>query len=87
MIFFGNTVILGGNGSIPWYSRDERAVGNQEGLYLVTLGDGLTCYFIIRSNVFLACQTHLVQLELLVRDATEVQFCDYVLFRFEQMVI
>ena len=83
MIFFGNTVILGGNGSIPCYSRDERAVGNQEGLHLVTLGDGLTCYFVVRFNLFLVCQTHLVQPELLVGDATGVQFGDCVLFRFE----
>ena len=76
MIFFCNTVVLDGNWSIPWYSRDERAVGNQEGLHLVMLGDGLTCYFIVRFNVFLACQTHLVQPELLVRDATGMQFGD-----------
>ena len=70
LFFIGHTVILGGNGSTPWYDRDGRAVGDQEGLYLVTLGDGLTCYFVIRFNIFLVCQTHLVQLELLVGDAT-----------------
>ena len=87
LFFIGDTVILGGNGSIPWYARDERDVGDKEGLHLVTLGDGLTCYFVVRFNVFLACQTHLLQLELLVGDATRVQFGDCVLFRFEQMVI
>ena len=87
LFFIGNTVILGGNGSIPWYGRDERAVSNQEGLHLVTLGDGLTCYFVVRFNIFFACQTHLVQSELLVRDATGMQFGDCVFFRFEQSVI
>ena len=62
MLFFvGDTIILGNNGSIPWDDKDEWAVGDQEGLHLVTLGDGLTCYFVIRFNVFLVCQTHLVQ--------------------------
>ena len=50
-------------------------------------GDGLKCDFIVWFNIFLASQIRLVQPELLVRDATGVQFGDCVLFRFEQMVI
>ena len=71
MLFLvGDTIILGNNGSIPWSNRDDWAIGDQEGLHLVTLGNGLTSECIIRLNIFLACQTHLVQLELLVGDAT-----------------
>ena len=87
LFFIRDTIILGSNRSVPWGDWEERAVGDQEGLHLVTLGDGLTSYFIIRFNIFLACQTHLVQPELLVGDATGVQFGDCVLFRFEQLVI
>ena len=87
LFFIRDTIILGTNGSILWDGRDERAVGDQEGLHLVTLGDGLTSYFIIRFNVFLACQTHLVQPELLVGEATGMQFVDCVLFRFEQVLV
>ena len=60
LLFFGKTVILGSNGSIPWSSREKRAVGNQEGLHLVTQGDGLLCYFVVGLNIFLACWTHLM---------------------------
>ena len=74
LFFFGSTVILGSNGSIPWYSRDEKAVGNQEGLHQVILGDSLTYYFVVRLNVFLECQTHLIQPELLVGDAAGLEF-------------
>ena len=63
-------IVLGSNGSLPWGKRDEWIIGDQQGLHLVTLGDGLTCDCIVRFNIFLACQTHLVQSELLVGDAT-----------------
>ena len=53
LFFIGNTLILGSNRSIQRYGRDERAVGNEEGLHLVTLGDGLTRYFVIILNIFL----------------------------------
>lgn len=45
------------------------AVDNQEGLYLVMLRDGLPYVCVVRVNIFLACQTHLIQSELLVGDA------------------
>ena len=81
LFFIRDTVILGGDGSIPRNYRDQRAVGYQEGLHLVTHGDGLMGYFVIRFNVFLTYQTHLVQAELLIWDATGMQFGGCVLFR------
>ena len=86
VLFIRDTVTLSGNGFVPRNYRDQRIVGYQEGFPLVTHGDGLTGYFVIRFNVFLACQTYRVQLELLVGIATGMQFGDCVLFR-EQMVI
>ena len=65
-------VILGGSRSVLRNNRDQGAVGDQEGLHLITHGDGLTSYFVIRFNIFLTCQTPLVQSELLVRDAAGV---------------
>ena len=87
LFFISDTIILGCNRSISLGNWEKESAGGQEGLYLVTLGDGLTSYFIIGFNIFLACQTHFVQPELLVGDATEVQFSDCVLFIFEQSVI
>ena len=86
LYFIRDMVIVGGNGSVRWGNRDEGGVGDQEGLHLITHGDGLTRYFVIRFNLFLACQTQFVQPELLVGDATGMQVGDCVLFR-EQMVI
>ena len=80
LFFIRDTVILGSNGSIPKNYRDQGAVGYQEGLHLITYGDNPTSYFVFRVNIVLACLTNLVQPELLVGNATEIQFGDCVLF-------
>lgn len=67
-------IILGDDRSVPKGNMDKGAVGDQEGFYLITHGDGLTCYIEVKFNVFLTCQTHLVQPKLLMGDATGVQF-------------
>mmetsp|Transcript_64384 Transcript_64384/g.74129 ORF Transcript_64384/g.74129 Transcript_64384/m.74129 type:complete len:153 (-) Transcript_64384:403-861(-) len=71
------TIILGSNGSIPWDDRAEWAVGDQEGLHLVTHGDGLTSNCIVRFNIFLVNQTYRIQPEFLVGDATGLEFGNY----------
>ena len=87
LFFISNTIVLGGNGSIS-FGRWEKGSGDAKECFdLVTLGGGLTSDFIIRFNIFLACQTHLLQPKLLVGDAHGVQFGECVLFGFEQTVI
>ena len=66
LFFFQNLIVLSSNGSLPGYNGNEWVVSNQEGLYLVALGDSQTCNCIVRFNIFLASQTQLVQQELLV---------------------
>ena len=55
LIFIRNTIVLDRNGSLLRDNREEWAVGGQEGLHLVTHGDGLASNCIVRFNVFLAC--------------------------------
>ena len=70
LFFISDTIILGCNRSFSLGNWEKGSAGGQEGLHLITLGVGLTSYFIIRFNIFLVCQTHFLQPELLVDDAT-----------------
>ena len=70
LFFIQNTIALSGNRSLPGDNREEGTVSDKERLHLVTHGDGLTYVCIVRINIFLAYQTHLIQLELLIGDAT-----------------
>ena len=79
-------IVLDCNESLPGDDREKWAVGDQKELHLVTHGDGLTSNCIVRFNVFLECQTYLVQPELFVGDATGLEFGNCILFR-KQMVV
>ena len=54
LFFIRDTIVLDSKGFLPWDNRGEWAVGDQEGLHLVTHGDGLTSNRIVRFKVFLA---------------------------------
>ena len=53
---------------------------------LIALGDSLMSDCIVRFNIFLASQTHLVQPELLVSDAAGLEFGECIRWR-EQPVV
>jgi len=75
--FIRDTIVLDSNGSFPRDDRETWAVGDQEGLHLVTHGDGLTSNCIVRFNIFLVNQTYRIQPEFLVGDATGLEFGNY----------
>ena len=81
LFFFRDMIILDSTTSILRGYREKWVVCDQEGLHLVTHGDGLTFDYIVRFNMFLTCQTYRFQLELLVDNATELEFGNCIMFR------
>ena len=72
MLFFfiRKTIVLDSNGSLLRDNKEEWAFGEQKGLHLFTYGVGLTPNYIVKFNIYLACQTYLIQSELFVSDTT-----------------